>query len=43
MLVQMIELEEVIMVETSDDVLEAAVAEVGGAYSGPNTVCPGLC
>ena len=32
--VQMIELEEVMMVETSDEALEATVARVGGLYTG---------
>ena len=38
--VQMIELEEITMVETSDEVLEAMKAAVGGVYS-PTLLQPG--
>ena len=44
--VQMIELEEVTMVETSDDALEAAVGVVGGIATMTcviDTGCSGLC
>jgi len=44
--VQMIELEEVTMVEASDEALEAVVAGVGGGYTGgrvPYGSFQGIC
>jgi hypothetical protein len=40
--IQMIELEEVTMVETSDDALHASVAKIGGAWTGMACTI-GLC
>ena len=41
--VQMIELEEVTMVETSDDALEAAVNAAKGFSVGLNSIPPSVC
>jgi hypothetical protein len=41
--VQMIELEEVMMDETSDEALESTVVEVGAGYSYPNPLPHSTC